>query len=235
MNYNAIFEWKMSPQEVEAYSLACSYENIFLKMFKDVADGTMIRKNSLPKKGDPRKSNLFRHCWKLRRETKGLLESNEYNNYLKANLTILKVHNARIEPNAICGDKAWVRYKVWKRHYDKKLADAGVAPPPPSITTTSPKLIAEIDRTKKFLFEKCDGEPTFDKIQEFIKSGKFKLWMAMGKVSMYYLVMSPFIEKSGAGDALFAVGTNSRGTINDKITNEVKDYFRHEFRYEFSL
>lgn len=232
MQLDAVFQWNMKPLEAEVFSLAVTYEQLFRKIFGAQADGQAVRRNSVPKRSDPRKSNLFKHCWKLRRETRGLVESHEYKNYILANLTIIKLHNGHVQPNCICGDRAWVRYKVWKRLYDEKMAEAGCAAPPPSVSTTNPKLIGEIDRTKKFLFEKCEGEPTYDKIRQFIENGIFKLWVATGKVSPYYLVLSPYVKKTGAIDSLFSICPSSQGVINDKITPEVRNYFNHEYQHE---
>jgi hypothetical protein len=233
MRYDAIFEWNMTPPEVEAYKLAVLYEQEFLRIFggtEDV-DGQGIRRNTIPKRGDPRKSDLFRQCWKLRRETRGLLTPDQYVNYVKANLAILKINKSHVSPNAICGDKAWIRWKVWERWYTQKMADNSSVAPPPSVSTTDPKIIREIDRSKKFLFEKCDGEPNSEKIRGFIESGFFKFWVAQGKLSVYYLMMSPYvqpyIEKLGKDCSFDPL------VFRENLTLEVREYFRHEFQHEF--
>lgn len=233
MRYDAIFEWNMTAPETEAYKLACLYEQEFLKLFggtEDI-DGQGFRRNTIPKRGDPRKSDLFRQCWKLRRETRGLLTPDQYINYVKANLAILKINKAYVSPNAICGDKAWIRWKVWERWYNQKMSDKSCVAPQPSVSTTDPKIVREIDRTKKFLFERCEGEPTCDKIRGFAESGIFKLWVATGKISIYYVMLSPFIQpyitqlaETCSFDPLL---------FREKITSEVRDYFHHEFNHEF--
>ena len=223
----------MSVEEGEAFHIALVYEQEFKKMFLGELDGQTVRRNCLPKRGDPRKSNLFRNCWKLRRETRGLIDQSEYKNYIRANLFIIKANNGHVEPNCVTGDKAWIRYKVWKRRYDQKLADIGVQTPPPSTNTTNPKIIAEIDRNKKFLFEKCDGQPSFEKIKKFIEDGVFKLWVATNRISPYYLALSPFVEKSNHKESLFDFCNSSEGLILSKITQEIKDYFNNEYRHEF--
>jgi len=234
MRYDAIFEWNMTAPETEAFKLAVLYEQEFSKLFggtEDI-DGQGFRRNTIPKRGDPRKSDLFRQCWKLRRETRGLLTGEQYVNYVKANLAILKINKSHISPNAICGDKAWIRWKVWERWYTQKMSDKSCVPPIPSVSTTDPKIIREIDRTKKFLFEKCDGEPSSEKIRGFMENGFFKLWIVSGKASIYYVMMSPYAQpfivdlaKSCSFDPL---------VFREKITSEVRDYFHYEFSYEFS-
>lgn len=233
MRYDAIFQWNMNQLEAEAFKIAIFYEEEFMKLFagtKEV-DGQGIRRNTIIKKGDPRKSDLFRQCWRLRRETRGLLTDSQYLAYIKANLMILKSHKSHISPNCICGDKAWIRWKVWERWYNRKESEKNCVAPPPSVSTTDPKIIREIDRTKKFLFEKCEGSPTLEKISTFIENGFFKLWLASGKVSIYYAIMSPYVQKHI--EELSKICSFDVSLYKEKITLEVKDYFNHEFMHEF--
>jgi hypothetical protein len=231
--YNAIFEWNMTPQEAAAYKLALCYEKEYRRLFPDRSDRQSIRRNKLPNRTDPRKSYLFRYCWKLLRETRGLLESHEYKDYIYANLLIIKLNNGHCEPNAICGDKAWIRYKVWKRYFDRKMAEINATAPPPSVSTTNPKIIAQIDRTKKFLFERCDGEVTLDKIKSFLDQGIFKFWVATGKVSQFYVILSPYVQKAGVAADIAQQCGFSLAVLEEKTTQEVKDYFKHEYAHEF--
>lgn len=235
MSVEAILDWNMTSEEGAVFHIALLYEQEYRKFFTDDADGQGFRRNSLPRRGDPRKSNLYRQCWRFRRETRGLIETTEYRNYIRANMFIIKHHKGHVEPNCITGDKAWIRYKVWKRRYDVKMAELNAVAPPPSVSTTDPKIIAEIDKTKKFVFEKCSGEiPTFDKVKQFIDAGMFKLWLATGKISPYYVTLSPFVAKACDVTDLISVCSSSVGVIREKTTQQVKDYFAHEYSYEFA-
>jgi len=240
--YDSIFQWNMTPEESGTYKLAVIYENEFLNIFKNNMDGTTRRKNVLPMRGDPRKSNLFRYCWKLKRETKGLLDSTQYKIYIRANLTILfinfkkgsKAGKIYIEPNSICGDKAWIRWKVYERWYNNKLAIINATLPPPNISSISPKIIKEIDKTKKFIFEKCEGQPTKEKIGKFITDGFVKFWLMSGKISKYYFVWSPLISsicdiKKVSESCFF-----DPKLFKEKTSKEVMDYLEYEFSYERS-
>ncbi len=225
----------MTLDEGEVFHIALTYEQEYKKLFASQSEGQSFRRNSLPRRGDPRKSNLFRQCWKLRRETRGLIEQRDYRHYIHANMFIINHYKGHVEPNCMTGDKAWLRYKVWKRRYDIKLAETSAQAPPPSVSTTDPKLIADLDRTKKFLYERCDGKtPTLGDIERFKTSGILKFWIATSKISPYYLLLSPYIQKTCELTELFATCSSSAAVYRSKITTQVKDYFAYEFDYEFN-
>jgi hypothetical protein len=97
----------------------------------------------------------------------------------------------------------------------------------------SSKSIKEVDRTKKFLFENCYGNPTFDKMKEFVDKRFFKLWVAGGKVSKIYVILSPWINNIMNVEDFWTEISVDPLLIKEKITDEIKEYFKHEFLYEF--
>lgn len=232
LRYEAILDWNMTVAEAEAYKIAVQYEKEFIRQFRGTAQMAGYKRNSLPNTGDPRKSLLFRYCWKLRRETRGLLESDQYRQYIHANLVVLKLNNARVEPNAICGDKAWIRWKVWERWYQAKLDEKNVEKSNQSFAA-EPKIIKEIDRTKKFLFERCEGEPTVEKVKKFIDDGIFRIWVMTGKVSSYYLALSPFVSKNCDVSVLASTCCIDPTLLKQIATEAVVQYFQKEFAHEF--
>lgn len=228
--YNAIIEFKMTGHETDAYKLAIMYNEEFRRVFKEKVDGQLVRRNVLPKKGDPRKSNLFRYCWKLLRETRGLLAKEDWRLYLRAQLSAIAGKGGHVEPQIIVGDRAWWRWKVYKWLWEKKLSAINCEAPPPSATTTDPKIAKELVFTKKHLFEKCEGEPSSDKIAEFVKSGIVRFWIMQGKLSKYYVALSPWMNEFKcqiAKDCSFDLKL-----VESKISDSLKEYFNHEFKHE---
>lgn len=232
--YDAIFQWNMTVDEANVYKLAVCYEQQYRKICGAIADGQSIRRNSIPSRSDPRKSNIFRHCWKMCRETRGLLDPHDYKLFIAGNLTLLMLKKAHIEPNSICGDKAWIRYRIYKRKYDAKMAEIACKAPPPSASTTDPKIIGQIDTTKKFLFERCEGSPSLDKLKSFINNGIFRFWIITGKISHYYVIQSPWISKIVNVDTYSEQCSFSAALMRERLTTEVREYFQYEFQHEMA-
>ena len=215
----AVFDWKMTTDEAHAYYLASLWEIETRKLYPNE------KLTKLPVSGDPRKCTLFKYCWKLVRETKGLLTSDQYYEYIRGNLYIIKKYKGRLAPNCLVGDKAWIRWRVWERELAKQMALAKQEPLPPNLGSHM-KIVNELDCTKKFLFEKMGGEPAFVKMDY----NKLVIWAETGKISKYYLVMSPWIEKLGL-DKFEKECSFSRGVYT--IDDNVKQYFKKEYSYEF--
>lgn len=226
--YNAIFEWEMSPAETQAFKMACVWEEQVAKMFPG------IHLARLPRRGDPRKSNLFRYCWKMIRETRGLLKDDEYKLFIIANLQIIRANKGRIDPNVLCGDKAWVRWIVWKKLFDKKAKEVSgeqsIVEGEPDV---KPVVHKEISLTKRFLFEKCEGEPTEEKIKKFVEGPQLRTWMNSGKVSKYYLALSPWVGKVIDHDRMEAKYHFDPQNFLDRASKGVRDLFRKEFAHEY--
>lgn len=223
----------MTQEEAEAFHLALLYEKEYLRIFNNSLDVFSLKRNTIPRRGDPRKSNLFRYCWKLKRETKGLLEKKEYKNYIIANLFIVKINNGYVEPTCITGDKAWIRYKVWKRKYDQKILEADCDKERIVNPVYDKKIIFQIDKTKKFLFEKCEGYVSYEKIKNFIDNGVFSLWCASQKVCCYYLILSPYIQKSEKKNDLLGFYNVSEDVIKNSLNKDIIKYFYQEYKHEY--
>lgn len=221
MDYDAIFQWKMTPPEAEAYKFALYWCEEAHKVFPKA------HVSCLPKKGDPRKSLLFKHCWKLLRTVKGLLKPEEVPLYIHAQLYCMKKFDGYVGPNCLSGDKAWIRWKVYKYLYEQKLAERENRPPP---LKANPAISKELILTKKFIFEKCDGDPTQEKIEGFFNDGFFKLWSMKGHVSAYYLMLSPWLKKH-IKKLSFDCNFDPK-LVEGKLTPDVVEFFRHEFDYE---
>jgi hypothetical protein len=224
MKLEPIFEWNMTPTEMEAYKLAKLWEAKIDELLPDVKVPRLL------KRGDPRKSHLFRCCWKMLRETRGLLKPEEYNLFIHAQVFCMKHFKGYVDPTCLTGDRAWIRWKMWKRKYDRKIAEKTHTNLPVDINNI-PLIAKDLILTKKFLYEKCDGRMCKEKIEEFLSNGFFKIWIMSGKISRYYLALSPYmashleqLEKDCSFDA---------SLVKERINDDVRKFFRAEFSREF--
>ncbi len=224
MTLEPIIEYKMTPLEGKAYKVCLQWIVLSRKQFPE------YRHTPWKKGGDPRKSLLFKYAYKLVRETQGLIPDDEYRLYIKAQLDILQaIHightHPSIEPMCLAGDKAWVRWKMWKRKYDnitkrQTMEDVNLD------VITLPTIVKELTQTKVYLAGMCGGQPT----SEWVRCGHVDMerWIGLGKVSPFYALMSPWVKKYCS-----LTHVNVDVELHRKsITPEVEEKFNKIFDYE---
>lgn len=223
-------KYKLNEEETLALKISQIWSKYCSKYFPDYQHIKI-------KAGDPRKSLIFKICYKLQRETKNLIDENEYELYVRAQLEILRYqaqNNPLVLVDSMClvGDKAWRRWKLWKRKYDEKLKNPGSSPTPKSFSKLgSKKAIDAFVKTKKFIDENLKKEPSLDL---YIKNKENLLsWINFGKISPYYLVVSPFIEKTFSKEELSKLNFDP-SVYQDCIDDEAKKVFEKLFKYEYS-
>jgi len=148
-------------------------------------------------KGDPRKSSVFKYCYKLVREIGDKLKDEEYQLYVRAQLDIMKHINIDgghplISPLSLVGEKAWRRWKLWKKKYD---ATVNINSNHKKNKIAPTKILEALKKTKDFITSVCGENPTYERFSELESSGGLFSGVNIGKISPYYLVMSPYFEK----------------------------------------
>jgi len=179
----------MDADQAKAFQLCHIWLETSRKVFPD------YKHYRMPKKGDPRKSMLWKLCYKLVRETKGLIEDQDYQLYIRAQLDILKAitdgkEHPLVDPQILVGNKAWVRWRIWKKKYDAKvkvLANESA----PAVS----KIKEAMERTKAFLFKHFRGQPTLQMMQEAAGNKNLLRWASDKRLSAYYLANSEYISK----------------------------------------
>lgn len=185
-------------------------------------------------KGDPRKSLMFKVCYKLVRETDGFIPEDEYHLYVRAQLDILKHINLDnghplIEVNCLVGDRAWKRWKLWKKKYDTTVQ---IRSKKSNVKTGNPKINELIRKTSEF-FKTTFGEIiSYEKFKELEKDGSLYRYINFGKISPYYLVMSPYFEKLGKEIQIKKINFDLE-IYKVGVDDSNKDFFKNLFNYEF--
>jgi len=219
-NLDPIIEYSMPEDHAFAYKLGLMWVNFSKKVFPN------CNTTNYPRKGDPRNSSLFKYCYKLQRDTKGLIIPGEYKLYIMAQLHILKaieINNSHpyIAVQCLVGDKAWVRWKVWKKNFDniqkaKTLKEVSLE------KTDIVTIKTELEQTKKLLESKIKNEAQFIEMAREIER-----WVSFGKVSGFYAVLSPWAKKH------CDMKNVDISQYCASITAEVENCFRELFSLEF--
>jgi len=214
-----IITFKMCPKEAKAFRLALLWISLTKKFLPQDAS---VSTATLPK-GDPRKGYLFKQCWKLIRETTGLLEEQDYKYYFAAQLKMLKNvqkknGHAHVSHNCFVGPKAWVRWKIWKKKFDEVAAETNI----PASFHNDDASIKELDRTKVFFQKNAVSEFNIDDIKDWINSGS---------ISLIYVGLSPKVKKIATD--LSAEFNFDPSLLDRKLTPKVQDHFQDIFSEEF--
>jgi len=221
-------KYKMTEEEVLSFKISQVWIELCNKYFPDY---NHTHKKGWNLKSNPKKSIVFKMCYKLQRETKGLVEELEYPLYVRAQLEVLKIQSKNnplvlIHPGCLVGDKAWKRWKLWKKKYDAKMkAPAGTQIDRLSYLKAKDGII----KTRKFIDSVLGKKPSF----EDYNSNKVNLinWLNFGNISPYYAVISPYMQK------IFKQEDYKRMNFDvslyfDCINDEVRSVFNQLFQYE---
>ena len=220
LSLEPILEYHMPALHAKAYKVGLIWLVLSRKHFPNYK-----HTRGYPVKGDPRNSSLFKHCLRLVKDTLGLIDDREYKLYIQAQINVLKAINMggrhpAIEPSALIGDKAWVRWKLWKKKYDKVAKQGHTKEEVGLDIIPFQSVCKELDSTKKFLigqFEKLPEEETI-----ITAAKNIERWIALGKVSGFYALLCPWIKKH-------CKLTTDLTLYEKSVTPQVRDYFQKLF------
>lgn len=209
LEHDPIFEYHLDDDQALAYKLGLIFIDVAKKLFPN-------QKHTGYGKGNPTKKNLWKYCYKLVRETKGLLDFTEYKFYILAQLQILQSitiggRPPMISPSCLTGPKAWIRWKIWKKKYDGRSKGQSQ-----EIDLNIPKIKKELSKCCKYL-EKYNEESYKSNIKAIEED------IQLGKISSYYALMSPWFKKYSSMEI-----DTGLYKINDEIKSEFKELFKRE-------
>lgn len=238
-----IKKWDMNETESKVFKLCLLWE----VMIEKELDGAALKNASkLRKTGDPRKSTLFKYCWKLYRETKGLIPNNEYQLYIRAQLQVFKNLERdfgkkfegppRIDAQVLCGPKAWKRWMYWRNLFLKQAKTQDHIENIQSEATDgyAYKVSQELEHTKTFLEKQAEGEITKEFIQQISTDRTLLRWVTFGKVSPYYVILSPWVNEMYEGSSFEKANKLKLGVYVDSANKAVQNHFKEHFGHEFN-
>lgn len=210
-----ILKYKMTDLEAKSFKICLMWQDLCKQEFPNE------RHSKININKDPRKTTLFKYAYKLIKETKGLLSSDkEYYIYILAQLQMLKLMrdgkiHALIEPQILVGEKAWKRWKIWKRKFDKKINEIKTSTDL-GLVTSKRQIKIELKRTLEFLKGKD---------YKSISKEDFERWVTTKVISPYYVILSPFANKM--------IKDFDCELYKPSITPEIEEFFKKEFSHEF--
>lgn len=219
-----IIRYRMDAMEAKAYKIALIWED---ECRSELVGESYVK---LKRNSDPRKSLLFKYCFKMARELNGIIKDSEIPLYIRAQIQVLKsikdgkIH-ALVDPQCLVGDKAWRRWKMWKFKYDKKMR-VPLTSGEVSISMSEGKARAEISAALEFLTSM--GCKDFEALKS--KRDEISRWMKNGDLSCFYILLSPWIEKIFGRDAEFEF---DRLYYRASTTPSLEQFFRDQFSHEF--
>lgn len=219
-----IIKYKMDSIESKAYKIALMWQD---ECRREIPKEPYAR---MKEGSDPRKSILFKYCFKLARETSGIINDPDLQLYIRSQIQVLKSINdgkvhALIEPHCLVGDKAWRRWKLWKSRYDKKLMRPASSPNA-QIRPSDGKIRSEMSSTFDFL-SKMDCI-SFSSMSS--RSSEIRRWIYGGEVSCYWVVLSPWARKIIGDPSLLDIDYLY---YRSSLTPSTEEFFRELFSHEF--
>ena len=221
---DVMLKYNMNEAETLAYKIGLDWLRQSVQLFPNYHHA-----KGFPVKGDPRKNYLFKICYKLQRETRGIVE--DYSQYIRAQLDIMRAikigeHHPQIGASILVGDKAWIRWKVWKKKFksiveNSTLEDVGLD------KTDEDKVIVELIQTKKYLEGKY-GKP-YHEHQIMMAKSEMERWVALEKVSPFYALLSPWARKHCNFKNVFDEDLY-KSSVTKRIEEKFKEMFANELQ-----
>lgn len=220
-------KYKMTELEIKALKVCNIWMELSRKVFPKYNHGKVA-------KGDPRKTLMFKVCYKLVRETEAFIEENDYQLYVRAQLDILKHISLEkghplIDVNCLIGDKAWKRWKLWKKKYDTTVQ---IRSKSTNIKKNTNKINDLLKKTRDFFKITYGDSMNFEKFIEIEKNGDLYQHLNLGRISPYYLVLSPFFGKISNNVQIRKIHFDLN-IYKNGVDESVIEYFRNLFNYEF--
>lgn len=219
-----IAKYSMDDMEAKAFKIALIWQEECMRELPGESHDRI-------KEGkDPRKTNLFKYCYKMARETSGIVPDRDARLYVRAQIQVLKsikdgnIH-ALITPQCLVGDKAWKRWKYWKRIYEKQMSKSPTSEQL-GIKTGERIVVMELERTLCLLESKG-----FNNMEKYSKGSDDLLrWVSTGEVSPFYVVLSPWARRLFGEEDLPVDVSLHRPSITPMVEDEFRKKFAHEYR-----
>ena len=185
-----IDKFKLDPTEAKAWKVAILYLNTLEKVFPAYEKAKNVYS------GDPRKTNLWKYCFKLVRERGEEIGQFEWEQYIRAQLDIIKINqgdDGYVTPGCLVGDAAWGRWVVFKKSMN------AVAMQPSAeqvgIVVDLEKVRKSLKESREFLLKRLKVVSKEVILKAHGERVLFR-WAAQGFISPYFISLCDLIPKT---------------------------------------
>ena len=184
---NMALELGFNSDETLAYQLVCAWD----KLTKDLLPSYGHPK--IAKKGDLRKTLIFKHMLKFVKEKKLEFKGFQYILFMRAQLEIAKKlisegKRILIDASILHGEKAQARYMVWKKLIKTKRQEQKAV-----YAYVETSVINEFNKTLKTLQDILKNDFTLDKFKQ--ESSNILKYIILKKISPLYVVCSKWTKE----------------------------------------
>jgi hypothetical protein len=180
-----IVKYKLDDQQVIAYKVCLMWVYFSRKMFPDY-------RHEPWGKGNPKKTCLFKHCYKLVKKTWDLMNLEDYRDYIQVQLGVLKhFKEVLVNPAYLNGDRAWKRWMRWKNVRNKNISIISHEQKPVNLQVSSYLSVDRKNIINKFgVVSKEILEKNTDLVVKMALVGKLSLFFVslypwfVGKISL---------------------------------------------------
>jgi hypothetical protein len=217
-------ELGLNQDETLAYQLSCQWFELTRKILPNYCHPRIARK------GDFRKSIVFKHMLKFVKENKDTLAGFQFVLFIRAQLEIvhkLQKEGKRIlvDPSLLHGDKSKARWAVWKKLVKEKRQTTKVA-----YAYIKSNVISEFELTLKTIKDLLKDDVS---IENYIKeSPNILRFVILKKISPLYVVCSLWVKRLPEQIKIDIIDLSNTENLKDFDLSEIHSIYKKYFDFE---
>jgi hypothetical protein len=218
-------ELGLNQDEILAYQLCCQWIELTRKILPNYCHPRVA------KKGDIRKSIVFKHMLKFVKANKETLSGFQFVLYMRAQLEIAhklqkEGHRILVDPSLLHGDKAKARWAVWKKLIKEKRQTTKVA-----YAHLEANVVSEFELTLRTIKDLLKEDVS---LENYIKeSPNILRFVILKKISPLYVFCSKWIQKLPDQIRTDIIDLSNIENLKDFDIKELSDMYNKYFGFEF--
>lgn len=217
-------ELKLTQDEILAYQLACVWIKLTRELLPD------YRHPKIAKKGDIRKTIIFKHMLKFVTNKKNEFKGFQFILYMRAQLEIAKKLQSEgkrilVDASILHGEKAQARYVVWKHLLKQKRKQEKAV-----YAFVESSVVSEFEKTAKTLNDILKQDNTFENYKK--EASNILKYVILKKISPLYVVCSNWIKQLPEIIKKDIYDLSNIENLQDFDISKLMEFYNKYFPYE---